>query len=128
MKYKNVYVTVIVATLIAIGVYMNFGLGQSPDDACNFILTHINAKGEIVDFGNDLKVTGIDSISYYWEPETNYVEIHFGVVDIKMKEEDLTRKALVNKLSQIGLKMSRHKKTNELLIKYNGELLRKVTK
>ncbi|HBF5809558.1 TPA: hypothetical protein KOR75_001139 [Clostridioides difficile] len=85
----------------------------------DFIASHINGRGQIVDFQNDLGVKSIDDIKFY--NTKNDIEIEFGKIRLKFDKKKLDTDEVLNALERIHIKVRKNEETGEYKIYYNDE-------
>lgn len=120
MKFKKLLLALV---LFAVGITWFVWYSQIREDgtmsSIDFIASHINGRGQIVDFQNDLGVKSIDDIKFY--NTKNDIEIEFGKIRLKFDKKKLDTDEVLNALERIHIKVRKNEETSEYKIYYNDE-------
>lgn len=120
MKFKKLLLALV---LFAVGITWFVWYSQIREDgtmsSIDFIASHINGRGQIVDFQNDLGVKSIDDIKFY--NTKNDIEIEFGKIRLKFDKKKLDTDEVLNALERIHIKVRKNEETGKYKIYYNDE-------
>ena len=120
MKFKKLLLALV---LFAVGITWFVWYSHIREDgtmsSIDFIASHINGRGQIVDFQNDLGVKSIDDIKFY--NTKNDIEIEFGKIRLKFDKKKLDTDEVLNALERIHIKVRKNEETGEYKIYYNDE-------
>lgn len=125
-KFKKYVVPFIIIPLImAIGVtayfiYSQVALNSSTDHNIDFIISHMNSAGTLIDYQNEIDCKSIDDLKLFTNDKK--YKITYGKLDLEWKtEEDLLTKLNIDRLERIGIKIYRDKETQRLRFFWRGE-------
>ena len=86
-----------------------------------YIREHINGRGEIVDWQNNIGVKGIDDIKLFRD-EKAAITIQYGKIELNWKRlEDFLDKDNLDRLKQIMITVKKSKSTGEIKIYWRDE-------
>jgi hypothetical protein len=120
MKFK-IIITVIALTAGALALWILFTHDGNPYAAVDMISSHVR-NGRITDFHNDVfnAEPTIDDVGWQQDSDGVYY-IQFGKIEIKLTEEMLSDKTMLDKLKQIGIVIKRNKSNGTIRFEWNGE-------
>lgn len=92
---------------------------SSTNKNIEFIREHFNAKGELIDYQNELNVKSMDDIKLF--VKDNKVQIDFGNVKLKWTAAQFVAAENIKALESIYITAYKDKKTNRLRVYYKGQ-------
>ena len=120
MKFIKVILMVLIVGGIGYGAYILMGgdPARNADAGIEEIRSHINSRGQLIDYANDLNVKSIDDIKLFVKEKT--VKIEFGNIAMEWRMDEFTEPETIKKLKSIGIEVYKDKKTGKLRVFYNG--------
>jgi hypothetical protein len=90
-----------------------------------FILEHIDHRGEIIDFREEISVKSVENIRLFWKSDKDIV-IEYGKIRLKWtKLEDFLAKENLDRLKQIFITLKQDRRTLEYHVYWKDQ---KVTR
>ena len=120
-----VFVTVVIIPVILFIIMYLFFAGwsgvsiASTDNNIAFIEEHINSRGVLVDYQDEIGVKSIDDIKLFVKEDT--VTIHFGRIVMTWTIADFCSEETGEKLRRIGITRYRDKETGRLRVFWGEE-------
>ena len=132
IKLVNFGTVIIIPIIAFIAIYFGFnewtGLSTGSTNTKNieYIASHINGQGKIVDYQNNLGAKSAEDIKLY--VEGNEVTIHFGRIVLEWKMEDFVTQEVGDELKKIHITRYRDEETGKLRVFWQGEELVRYVK
>lgn len=126
MKFRIVALTLVI--VIGVGIYLyTQNLSSNPMHLISTIEPLLGPdKTPTMDYHDDLGIDGIQDLGIKVDQDGTY-HLYYGNVDIPLVEKDFSNEDLIHALGRIGITVFRDKETGELVFKYLGEEIEKLS-
>lgn len=120
MKFIKVVLTIVALFVIGYQCYLLLGggIGASNEANLKFVQEHMNGRGELVDYHNEIYVRSIDDIKVF--EEKGILTIEFGYLYFEYKVDDFMSEEVLDKLKTIGIEAYKSKE-GKIIVTYKGE-------